>query len=201
MAGKMNKWTRFHHCSLLVINPCNNSDKQSSLLMGEYRSLLASPVYVFRATNICSILPSGVTKKASAPDSSYCCVSRTNAGRYPIRRRRQFSRVATKNAFLATSPSLKARRRSRNTGRFSTITKRYSTTRARRRPRQLFFAYTEQPNRAACSSHSYFATPAGSALKIVVRENIASLRATDERLLLGCGANMIIPGTPRFHAV
>lgn len=35
----MNKWTRFHHCSLLVINPCNNSDKQSSLLMGEYRSL------------------------------------------------------------------------------------------------------------------------------------------------------------------
>ncbi|OFE07967.1 cellulose biosynthesis protein BcsE, partial [Salmonella enterica subsp. enterica] len=33
----------------------------------------------------------------------------------------------------------------------------------------------------------------GSALKIVVRENIASLRATDERLLLGCGANMIIP--------
>ncbi|EDZ0855716.1 cellulose biosynthesis protein BcsE, partial [Salmonella enterica subsp. enterica serovar Anatum] len=36
---KMNKWTRFHRCSLLVINPCNNSDKQSSLLMGEYRSL------------------------------------------------------------------------------------------------------------------------------------------------------------------
>ncbi|MGS9328530.1 BcsE family c-di-GMP-binding protein, partial [Salmonella enterica subsp. enterica serovar Infantis] len=32
---KMNKWTRFHHCSLLVINPGNNSDKQSSLLMGE----------------------------------------------------------------------------------------------------------------------------------------------------------------------
>ncbi len=26
-----------------------------------------------------------------------------------------------------------------------------------------------------------------------MRENIASLRATDERLLLGCGANMIIP--------
>lgn len=33
----------------------------------------------------------------------------------------------------------------------------------------------------------------GSALKIVVRENTTSLRATDERLLLGCGANMVIP--------
>lgn len=33
----------------------------------------------------------------------------------------------------------------------------------------------------------------GSALKIIVRENNTSLRATDERLLLGCGANMVIP--------
>ncbi len=196
----MNKWTRFHHCSLLVINPCNNSDKQSSLLMGEYRSLFGLASLRFQGDQHLFDIAFWCNEKASAPDSSYCCVSRTNAGRYPIRRRRQFSRVATKNAFLATSPSLKARRRSRNTGRFSTITKRYSTTRARRRPQQLFFAYTEQPNRAACSSHSYFAAPAGSALKIVVRENIASLRATDERLLLGCGANMIIPGTPRFHA-
>ena len=32
----------------------------------------------------------------------------------------------------------------------------------------------------------------GSALKIIVRETKASLRATDERLLLGCGANMVI---------
>lgn len=33
----------------------------------------------------------------------------------------------------------------------------------------------------------------GSAMKILVRENTASLRATDERLLLACGANMVIP--------
>ncbi len=33
----------------------------------------------------------------------------------------------------------------------------------------------------------------GSALKIIVREKVACLRATDERLLLGCGANLIIP--------
>lgn len=30
-------------------------------------------------------------------------------------------------------------------------------------------------------------------MKILVRENTASLRATDERLLLACGANMVIP--------
>jgi cellulose biosynthesis protein BcsE len=37
----------------------------------------------------------------------------------------------------------------------------------------------------------------GSALKIVVREQTPSLRATDERLLLSSGANMVIPsGAP-----
>lgn len=44
---KMNKWTRLHHCSVVVLNPGNNNDKQFSLLMGEYRSLygLASMRY------------------------------------------------------------------------------------------------------------------------------------------------------------
>lgn len=36
---KMNKWSRLNHCSLLVINPGNNNDKQFSLLLEEYRSL------------------------------------------------------------------------------------------------------------------------------------------------------------------
>lgn len=36
---KMNKWSRLNHCSLLVINPENNNDKQFSLLLEEYRSL------------------------------------------------------------------------------------------------------------------------------------------------------------------
>lgn len=35
----MNKWSRLNHCSLLVINPGNNNDKQFSLLLEEYRSL------------------------------------------------------------------------------------------------------------------------------------------------------------------
>ena len=60
---KMNKWSRLNHCSLLVINPGNNNDKQFSLL-------LVLPVCVFRVTNICWILPSGATKKGSAPVSS-----------------------------------------------------------------------------------------------------------------------------------
>ncbi|WP_411899771.1 BcsE family c-di-GMP-binding protein, partial [Salmonella enterica] len=37
---KINNGIRFHQCSLCVIDPCNNSDKESSLLMDEYRSLI-----------------------------------------------------------------------------------------------------------------------------------------------------------------
>lgn len=41
----------------------------------------------------------------------------------------------------------------------------------------------------------------GSAMKILVRENTASLRATDERLLLACGANMLSRGMRHSPAV
>jgi hypothetical protein len=40
----------------------------------------------------------------------------------------------------------------------------------------------------------------GSALKIIVRENNTSLRATDERLLLGCGQIWLFHGMRRCHA-
>ena len=36
---KMNKWSRLNHCSLLVINPGNNNDKQGSVLLYLYLSL------------------------------------------------------------------------------------------------------------------------------------------------------------------
>lgn len=77
---KMNKWSRLNHCSLLVINPGNNNDKQFSLLLEEYRSLLVLPVCVFRATNICWILPSGATKKGSAPVSSLAFSNKRGSG-------------------------------------------------------------------------------------------------------------------------
>ncbi|VTR49681.1 cellulose biosynthesis protein BcsE [Serratia fonticola] len=38
----------------------------------------------------------------------------------------------------------------------------------------------------------------GDGLKIVVREMSASLRYSDERLLLACGANLIVPTWHRF---
>ncbi len=36
---KINKWTKFQNCTLLIVNPGSNNDKLFSLLMGEYRSL------------------------------------------------------------------------------------------------------------------------------------------------------------------
>ena len=61
-----------------------------------------------------------------------------------------------------------------------------------RRDGGLFFT-AKCANRATGPQHSYPASQRGSAMKILVRENTASLRATDERLLLACGANMVIP--------
>lgn len=67
---KMNKWSRLNHCSLLVINPGNNNDKQFSLLLENTVHFLVLPVCVFRATNICWILPSGATKRGQRPSAA-----------------------------------------------------------------------------------------------------------------------------------
>jgi len=36
---KSHAWAKYHKCTLLIINPGSNTDKQSSILMSEYRSL------------------------------------------------------------------------------------------------------------------------------------------------------------------
>lgn len=146
MAGKMNKWTRFHHCSLLVINPCNNSDKQSSLLMGEYRSLFGLASLRFQGDQHLFDIAFWCNEKGVSARQQLLLCQQDERWMLSHQEETAIQPRSDENAFLAMLPSLKARRRSRNTGRFSTITKRYSTTRARRRPRQLFFSHTEQPN-------------------------------------------------------
>lgn len=60
---KINKWVRVQNCTLLVISPGSNNDKQFSFLMSEYRSLFGLPASAISPIAIFTILLSGVTKK------------------------------------------------------------------------------------------------------------------------------------------
>ncbi|MGC6745792.1 BcsE family c-di-GMP-binding protein [Escherichia coli] len=68
---KMNKWSRLNHCSLLVINPGNNNDKQFSLLLEEYRSLFGLASLRFQGDQHLLDIAFWCNEKGSAPVSSF----------------------------------------------------------------------------------------------------------------------------------
>ncbi len=56
-----------------------------------------------------------------------------------------------------------------------------------------FRAVPKRPNRSPGAPNPHPAPQPRNGLKIAVREMSASLRYSDERLLLACGANLIVP--------
>lgn len=140
MARKMNKWTRFHHCTVLVINPCNNSDKQSSLLMGQYRSLSGLASLRFQGDQHLFDIAFWCSEKGVSARQQLLLCQQNERWTLSHQEETAIQPRSDENVFSATLLSLKAHRRFRNTGRFSTITKRSSTTRARHRPQRLFFS-------------------------------------------------------------
>lgn len=191
---KMNKWTRFHHCSLLVINPCNNSDKQSSLLMGEYRSLFGLASLRFQGDQHLFDIAFWCNEKGvSARQQLLLCQqderwTLSHQEETAIQPRSDEKRILSHVAVLEGAPPL-----SEHWTLFDNNEALFNDARTAQAATIIFsLTQNNQIEPLARRIHT-LRRQRGSALKIVVRENIASLRATDERLLLGCGANMIIP--------
>lgn len=93
---KMNKWSRLNHCSLLVINPGNNNDKQFSLLLEEYRSLFGLASLRFQGDQHLLDIAFWCNEKGSAPVSSlafsnkwYLDISSKRRGGDPTTQRRK----------------------------------------------------------------------------------------------------------------
>ncbi|EAU8846487.1 cellulose biosynthesis protein BcsE [Salmonella enterica] len=191
---KMNKWTRFHHCSLLVINPCNNSDKQSSLLMGEYRSLFGLASLRFQGDQHLFDIAFWCNEKGvSARQQLLLCQqderwTLSHQEETAIQPRSDEKHILSHVAVLEGAPPL-----SEHWTLFDNNEALFNDARTAQAATIIFsLTQNNQIEPLARRIHT-LRRQRGSALKIVVRENIASLRATDERLLLGCGANMIIP--------
>ncbi|WP_436857340.1 cellulose biosynthesis c-di-GMP-binding protein BcsE [Citrobacter tructae] len=191
---KMNKWTRYHHCSVLVINPGNNNDKQFSLLMGEYRSLfgLASLRYqgdqhLFDIAYWCN--EKGVSARQQLTvryhDGKWALAQQEEA---EIQPRSDEKRILSNITVLEGAPPL-----SEHWKLFDNNEALFNEARTAQAATLVFSLQQNSQIEPMARSIHTLRRQRGSALKILVRENIASLRATDERLLLGCGANMVIP--------
>lgn len=187
-------WAKYHKCSLLVINPGSNNDKQSSILMSEYRSLfgLASlryrnDMYLYDVAWWCN--EKGISARQQL-------VLNHHQGRWQLAQQEEASvqprsdekRILSNVAVLEGAPPL-----SEHWTLFDTNEALFEEARSSQAATLIFtLARNNQIDNIARQVHT-LRRQRGSGLKIIVRETQASLRATDERLLLGCGANMVIP--------
>lgn len=188
------RWTKRHNCSLLFVNVGNNIDKQFSLLINEHRSLsgLASlraqtDIHRYDVAFWCN--EKGVTADQQLDvqwhKQSWQVVENVENTPQP---RSDEKRVMSHIAVLEGAPAL-----SENWQLFENNEQLFVAARSAQAATIIFsLTQNSQINSIARQIHA-LRRQRGSALKLIVRENHASLRATDERLMLGCGATLIIP--------
>lgn len=190
----MHKWAKLHNCTLLVISPGSNNDKLFSFLMGEYRSLfgLASiryqgDIHLYDVAFWCN--EKGVSARQQLilqhENNAWQLIQQEETVVQP---RSDEKRILSNITVLEGAPPL-----SEHWSLFETNEALFNEARTTQAATIIFsLAQNNQIEAMARQIHT-LRRQRGSALKIVVRENNTSLRATDERLLLGCGANMVIP--------
>ena len=192
--SRIHKWAKNQNCTVLVINPGSNNDKLFSLLMGEYRSLfgLASihdqtDSYLYDIAFWCN--EKGVSARQQLMlkkiDGEWHLAQQEETVVQP---RSDEKRILSHIAVLEGAPAL-----SENWSLYETNEALFNDARTTQAA-TIVFSLTQNNQIETLARHIHtLRRQRGSALKIVVRENTTSLRATDERLLLGCGANMVIP--------
>lgn len=192
--NNVQRWAEYYHCSLLVLNPGNNTDAQLSLLLSEYRALSGLASLRFQGdSHLFDIAFWGNEKGVSARqqlrvkynDSLWQLAEEEEAVVQP---RSDEKDVLSTRMALEGAPPL-----SEYWSVFDTNDALFNASRSVQAATIIFSVeQTSQIEQLAHYIHT-LRRQRGSALKMVVRETTACLRATDERLLLGCGANLVVP--------
>ncbi len=190
----LSKWTRRYKCTLLFLNPGSKSDKQRSLLVSQYQALsgLASLRYegdTHRYDVAFWFNEKGVSAQQQLElnwvNESWQPVESTETVLHP---RSDEKQILSHVSILEGAPPL-----SEYWQTFDSNDALFEAARTAQAATVIFsLSKNNQIDSIARQIHA-LRRQRGSALKLIVRENTASLRATDERLLLGCGATLIVP--------
>lgn len=191
---KISKWCQIYNCTLLVVNPGNKTDAQFSFLVDAHRSLsgLASlrfqgDIHRYDVAFWCN------EKGVSAQQQLELCWQ--NDGWQPRQQeestpqpRSDEKQILSHAAVLEGAPPL---------SEYWTLFDDNDTLFEAARSAQaatLIFSLSQNHQIEPLARHIHtLRRQRGSALKIIIRENKPSLRATDERLLMGCGATLVVP--------
>ncbi|HIE5390105.1 TPA: cellulose biosynthesis c-di-GMP-binding protein BcsE [Enterobacter cancerogenus] len=191
---KLHKWTKNRKCTVLVINPGSNNDKLFSLLMTEYRSLYGLASLQDRSDSYLYDIAFWCNEKGVSARQQLTLKSVSGEWHLAqeeetvVQPRSDEKRILSHIAVLEGAPAL-----SEKWSLFDNNEALFNEARTTQAATIVFaLAQNNQIETLARQIHT-LRRQRGSALKIVVRESSTSLRATDERLLLGCGANMVVP--------
>lgn len=191
---KINKWAKNQNCTVLVINPGSNNDKLFSLLMTEYRSLFGLASIRDQADSYLYDIAFWCNEKGVSARQQLTLRHRdgewhlTQQEETVVQPRSDEKRILSHLAVLEGAPAL-----SENWSLFDTNDALFHEARTTQAATIVFSLMQNNQIETLARQIHTLRRQRGSALKIVVRENNTSLRATDERLLLGCGANMVVP--------
>ncbi|XTZ38591.1 cellulose biosynthesis c-di-GMP-binding protein BcsE [Salmonella enterica] len=191
---KAHSWVKYYDCTLLVINPGTNIDKQLSILMSEYRALLGlaslryqSDMHLYDVAWWCN--EKGVSARQQLAlhyhQDQWQLAQQEEASVQP---RSDEKQILSNIAVLEGAPPL-----SEYWTLFDTNEALFEEARASQAATLIFTLEQNNQIEGIARQVHTLRRQRGSSLKIVVRETQASLRATDERLLLGCGANIVVP--------
>ncbi|WP_174510202.1 cellulose biosynthesis protein BcsE [Klebsiella oxytoca] len=193
-AEKSHRWTKYHHCSLLVLNSGQDVDKQLTPLLNEYRSLSGLASLRYQGDSFLFDIAFWGSEKGMSAQQQLTILHGDDGWHLAqdeetlVQPRSDEKVVLSNLRVLEGAPALSEYWAlfDTNDGVFNAARKSQAAT--------LLFSVTqnEQIEQLGRYIHT-LRKQRGSALKIVVREQTPSLRTTDERLLLSSGANMVIP--------
>ncbi|HEC2073440.1 cellulose biosynthesis protein BcsE [Klebsiella oxytoca] len=195
---KSYRWTNYHRCSLLVLNSGHDIDKQLSPLLREYRSLSGLASIRYQGDNHLFDIAWWGSEKGISARQQLIVLHDENGWRLAqdeetvVQPRSDEKTILSNLRVLEGAPAL-----SEYWSLFETNDAVFNAGRMAQAATLIFsITQNEQIEQLGRYIHT-LRRQRGSALKIVVREQTPSLRATDERLLLSSGANMVIPsGAP-----
>lgn len=191
--NKSQRWAKYYHCTLLVLSPGNKADALTSLLLSEYRSL--SGLANLRYQGDSQLLDISFWSNEKGVSARQQLLIKENDQGWHLAQdelanvqpRSDEKEVLSNIAILDGAPAL-----SEHWTLFDTNDSVFNAARTAQAATVIFaLSKNSQVEQLARYIHT-LRRQRGSALKIIVRETTPSLRATDERLLLGCGANIVI---------
>ncbi|MFG6654215.1 cellulose biosynthesis protein BcsE [Scandinavium sp. M-37] len=187
-------WAKYYGCSLLILNPGNNTDSQISLLLAEYRALSGLASLRFLGDSHLLDIAFWANDKGVSARQQLQVNNSGNTWQLAEQEETVVQPRSDEKDVLSTKSALEgAPPLSEHWTVFDTNDAVFNAARSAQAATVIFTVeQTSQIEQLAHDIHT-LRRQRGSAMKIVVREITASLRATDERLLLGCGANLVVP--------